>query len=142
MSAYFLLESFRMNFPLFHFPFRRWQDSMFSLPTSTSIPRNTPWILSSRALSLTNSEMPKTFRHFLYKYCSLTQHFRSATTKHSTKFTFTFLDSILVNLVFSSSNSTFIESRELSNLCWLPNKILANSSLVSFFRDEGEYTML
>ena len=95
---------------------------MFFVSTSTSIPCNTPWILSSRALSLADSGMPEISRHSLLEYCSLAQHFRSVPTKRSTNFMFTLRDiarsdSILVNLVFSSSNSAFIEPRELSNLC-------------------------
>ena len=118
-SASFLLESFRMTLPLLPFPFRRWHDSMFSVSTSASIPRNTPWILSSRVLSLTDSGMPEISRHSLLEYCSLAQHFHSVTTKRSINFTFMFRDivrsdSILVNLVFSSSNSAFTEPRELS----------------------------
>ena len=46
---------------------------MFSISTSTSIPRNTPKTLSSSALSLTDSGM----------------HFRLVTTKNSTNFTLT-----------------------------------------------------
>ena len=96
---------------------------MLSVSTSTSIPRNTPWILSSRPLPLADSGMPEISRHSLLEYCSLAQHFRSVTTKRSTNFTFTLWDiarsdSILVNLVFISSNSAFIQPRELSNLCW------------------------
>ena len=47
-------------------------------------------------------------------------------------------DSILVNLVFSSNNCAFIESRELSNLCWSCNTTLASSSLANLIRDERE----
>ena len=95
---------------------------MFSMSTSTSIPRNTPRILYSSAFSLTVSGMPELSRHSLLEYCPLAQHFRSVTTKCSTNFTLTFLDIaksdlILGNLVFSSSNSAFAASRELLNLC-------------------------
>ena len=74
-----------------------------------------PFILNSgRTLilerSITDSRMPEISRHSLLEYCSLAQHFHLVTTKFSTTFTLTFLDiarsdSILVNLVFNSSNS-------------------------------------
>ena len=136
-----------MTLPLLLFPFRQWHDSMFFVSALASIARNTPWILSSRASSLTDSGMPEISRYSLLGYCSLAQHFRSVTTKRSINFTFTFRDivrsdSILVNLVFSSSNSAFIEPRELSNLCWQSSTMLASSSLVSFIRDEREYAMM
>ena len=122
-SGSLLLESFRITLPLLPLSFRRWCDSMFSLSTSTSIPRNTAWILSSWVLSITDSRMSEISRHSLPEYYSLIQHFRSVTAKRSTNFTFTFRDIarsdyILVNLVFSSSNSAFIEPGELLNLCW------------------------
>ena len=91
-SASFLLESFRMTLPLLPFSFRRFHDSMFSVRTSASIPHNIPWILSSRALSITDSGMPKISRHSVLEYCSLAQHFHSVTTKRSINFTFTFQD--------------------------------------------------
>ena len=117
------IRKFRMTLPLLPFLFRRWHDSTFSVSTSISIPRNTPWILPSRALSLTDSRIPEISRYSLLEYWSLAQHFLSVTTRRSTNFTLTFQDiarsdSILVNLVFSSSNSAFIDPRELSNLCW------------------------
>ena len=135
-----------MTLPLLPFLFRRWHDSTFFVSTSISIPRNTPWILPSRALSLTDSRIPEISRYSLLEYWSLAQHFLSVTTRRSTNFTFTFQDiarsdSILVNLVFSSSNSAFIDPRELSNLCWQSITIFASSSLVSFIRDEREYAM-
>ena len=78
---------------------------MFFVSTSVSIPRNTPWILSSRALSLADPGMPEISSYSLLEYCSLAQHFRSVTTTHSINFTFMFRDiarsdSILVNLIF------------------------------------------
>ena len=146
-STSFLLDSFRINLPLLPIPLREWHNSMFSVSTSTSFPRKTHWKLSSKALSVTYSGMPEVFRRFLLEYCSLPQNVRSVTIKRSTNFTFTFRDigrsdSILVNLIFASSNSAFIEFSELRNLCWQSSTILANSSLVSLFRDEREYAML
>ena len=68
------------------FPFRQWHDSMFCVNFDV-YSTSTPWILYSRALSLTDSGMPEFSRHSLHEYCSLAQHFRSVTTKRSTNFT-------------------------------------------------------
>ena len=54
---------------------------MFSVTTLATIRLNTPWILSSRALSLTDSGMFEISRNSLLEYCSLAQHFCSVTTK-------------------------------------------------------------
>ena len=108
--------------------------------SSTSIPRNTAWILSLCELSLKGSGNLEISRH--------SQQVWSVTTKRSTYFTFMFLDiaepdSILKNTVFIvHSFSAFIKPRKLSNLCWYSKTVLAISFLVSFIRDDREYVIL
>ena len=110
-SASFLLENLRMTFPLLPFPFRRSHDSMFSVSISASIPRNIHWILSSRALSVTDSGMAEISRHSLLEHCSLAQDFRSVTTKCPIIFRFTFRD------IVRSSQSEIQVTTTLTSLC-------------------------
>lgn len=102
--------------------------------SSTSIPRDTAWILSLCELSLKGSGNLEISRH--------SHQVWSVTTKRSTYFTLMFLDtaepdSISTNTVFIvHSFSAFIKPRKLSNLCWYSKTMLASFFLVSFIRDD------